>query len=91
MIPPSFRELERLASERLIRQEAESKPIHVPHFYDPEHVEQRAFLEDKSKLKIEFCTRRAGKSYGIGLHLFRDAWEEPGVKCVYLAKTRGSA
>ena len=66
-------------------------PRVAPVFHDPRFPEQRAFLDDVSPLKLAFCTRRAGKSYGLGLHLFRDAYATPGVKCLYLAKTRDSA
>lgn len=53
--------------------------------------EQRAFIEDKSRLKGALCTRRAAKSFTVGLHLFKDAHENPGVTCGYIALTRMSA
>lgn len=53
--------------------------------------EQRAFIEDPERFKVALCTRRAGKSYGIGLYLFREAILNPGVNCLYLARTRQSA
>ena len=37
------------------------------------------------------CTRRAGKSYGGGLYLFKECAENPGVTCLYIAKTLDSA
>lgn len=53
--------------------------------------EQRAFIEDPSRFKAAKCTRRAGKSFGIGLYLFREGLLNPGVNCLYLARTRQSA
>lgn len=53
--------------------------------------EQRAFIEDPCRLKAALCTRRAAKSYSAGLYLFKEALENPGVSCLYLALTRESA
>lgn len=75
---------ERAELDRLLAQE-------TPKFLDPKFPEQSAFIADPARLKLEFCTRRAGKSFGLGRHLFRDAYETPGTKCLYLAKTRDSA
>ncbi len=52
---------------------------------------QRNFIEDPSRFKAACCTRRSGKSYGIGLYLFKEAIENPGVSVLYLALTRDSA
>ena len=53
--------------------------------------EQARLLGDTSRLVVALCTRRAGKSYGIGLALFRAAVENPGCSCLYLGLTRESA
>lgn len=53
--------------------------------------QQRAFIEDESRFKAALCTRRAGKTYGMGLYLFREALLNPGVNCLYLARSYGSA
>lgn len=53
--------------------------------------QQRAFIEDESRFKAALCTRRAGKTYGIGLYLFREALLNPGTNCLYLAKSTASA
>lgn len=52
---------------------------------------QSNFINDPSKLKALFCTRRSAKSYTGGLHLLRDALRNPGVSCLYLGLTRESA
>jgi hypothetical protein len=58
---------------------------------DPSFPAQSAFIEDQAKLKVVLCTRRSGKSYGAGLYLYCEAYETPGVSCLYIALTRDSA
>ncbi len=58
---------------------------------DFQFPKQALFVESKSKLIAGFCTRRAGKSYGVGLKLYNAALQNPGVSCVYIALTRDSA
>jgi len=60
-------------------------------FLDEKFPEQSAFISDPAKLKIGFCTRRSGKSYGDGRYLLKEAYETPSVSCLYLALTRDSA
>ena len=52
---------------------------------------QAIFLNDPSPLVAGFCTRRAGKSYGVGLKLYNACLQNPGVTCIYIALTRDSA
>lgn len=54
----------------------------------PQQVE---FIKDPAKLKAILATRRASKSYTAGLYLFKEALENPGTTCLYLALTRDSA
>jgi len=37
------------------------------------------------------CNRRSGKSCGAGLYLYQEAYETPGVSCLYIALPRDSA
>src|SRR2546425_13207793 len=53
--------------------------------------EQTSFINDAAPLRMVLCTRRAGKSYGAGLLLFKTAVERPGSDCLYVALTRTSA
>src|SRR5258708_8579085 len=53
--------------------------------------EQTAFIDDSAPLRTVLCTRRAGKSYGAGLLLFKTAEERSGSVCLYVALTRTSA
>lgn len=52
---------------------------------------QTEFINDPAKLKVLFCTRRAAKSYTLGLHLIKEAMETSGVSCLYIGLTRDSA
>jgi hypothetical protein len=53
--------------------------------------EQRAFLESKVRMRAACCTRRAGKSFGLGLLLFKRCLEKANVTAIYVALTRESA
>lgn len=55
------------------------------------HPAQLAFIEHPSKWKAAICSRRAGKSYGVGIALILRAIESPRTKHLYLALTRDSA
>ena len=58
---------------------------------DDSFPKQAAFIRDPSRLKAARCTRRAGKSYGIGLYLFKTCIDNPGASCIYIGLTRESA
>jgi PBSX family phage terminase large subunit len=58
---------------------------------DDNFPKQAAFIRSKAHRKAALCTRRAGKSFGIGLALYKAAIENPGASCLYLALTRDSA
>lgn len=62
-----------------------------PRFRDPGCIEQTAFISDPSRLKLAFCTRRAGKSFSIGEDFLEECWDTPSISCLYLALTRDSA
>jgi hypothetical protein len=52
---------------------------------------QAEFIHDPSRLKAAQCTRRAGKSYGIGDYLTNTCLQHPGTTSIYTALTRDSA
>ena len=52
---------------------------------------QRAFIEDKGRLKVACCSRRAGKSHGIALALLKAGFEHPNSYPVYINMNRASA
>jgi len=69
----------------------EAQKRHRPSFLDLDFTAQTRFLNDTSPLKVGLCTRRAGKSFGMGLGLLRAAYYTPGCNCLYVALTRDSA
>jgi PBSX family phage terminase large subunit len=76
-----------LILEELLRRKSEA-PLS---FIEKEFTTQTNFILDPSRLKVAQCTRRAGKSYGAGLYLFKEAYENPGVSVVYIGLTRAEA
>ena len=53
--------------------------------------EQVDFINDPSKRKAAICSRRSGKSYAAGRYLLKEALEDEGTTCVYIARTREAA
>ena len=54
-------------------------------------AQQQSFIEDPSKLKALFCTRRAAKSYTAGLYMVYEAIKNPGCNILFIGLTRASA
>ena len=52
---------------------------------------QRAFVEDTSDRKAALCTRRAGKTFGVGRYLSMEGNTGKPGDCLYLAPTRVDA
>lgn len=50
--------------------------------------QQLAFIQDPSRLKALFCTRRAAKSYTAGIYLIQEAVANPGCNCLFVGLTR---
>ncbi len=63
----------------------------TPNWFKTSFPEQIQFIKDPARFKTGLCTRRAGKSYGGGLYLFKEAYENPGVTVMYIAKTIDTA
>lgn len=53
--------------------------------------EQRAFIDDRHRLKALFCTRRAAKSFTGGIYLIKTALENPNSNSLFIGLTRQSA
>jgi phage terminase large subunit len=68
-----------------------AKPEPPPSILDENFKCQVDFIRDPATLKAAFCTRRSAKSYTGGLYLVKEALENPGVSCLYVALTRDSA
>lgn len=52
---------------------------------------QLEFINNPSKQKILFCTRRSAKSFTAGLYLVLEALTNPGCNCLFVGLTRASA
>lgn len=52
---------------------------------------QLEFIQDPSKQKALFCTRRSAKSFTAGLYLVLEALLNPGCNCLFIGLTRASA
>lgn len=52
---------------------------------------QNNFVNSKALRVAAQCTRRAGKSYGVGKKLIKTAEDNPGCNVLYIALTRDSA
>lgn len=52
---------------------------------------QRRFINDGAKLKAALCTRRAGKSFGIGVEIAEEHDRYPGASSLYVGLTRTTA
>lgn len=58
---------------------------------DQKFPEQANFINDISRLKALFCTRRAAKSYTGGLYMVKECLENPGINCLFIGLTRATA
>jgi hypothetical protein len=59
--------------------------------FDPNFPQQEAFYKDPSRLKCLFCTRRAAKSFTLGLCAISEAVKYPGSNILLIGLTRASA
>lgn len=62
-----------------------------PTLVDDGFPAQARYVRSTAKRLAARCTRRAGKSYGIGLRLFEGILRRPGTSSLYLGLTRDSA
>lgn len=77
------------AEKELARRQASQVAQVIP--LDPGFPTQNSFVEDTSKYIDAQCSRRAGKSTGLGKRFFKTMQKHPGAKCFYLSLTRDSA
>lgn len=76
--------LEELA-QRFLAKEAE------PDILSVSFPEQRSFIEDPARKKVIFCTRRASKSFSLGLKMVKTAREFPNSNIWFIGLSRESA
>ena len=77
--------------QKLLEVAERRKLNNQPNWHTPGFDAQNAFIDDRSPLVAAQCPRRSGKSYGAGLALVKDAYENPRAVCLYLALTRTAA
>lgn len=70
------------------RRKAREAQVQVSDLVDRGFPEQARFVEDSSQFVNALCTRRAGKSHGLGLRLFRAALRHPGELAIHIGLTR---
>lgn len=80
-------EAKELIEEYLLRQKEPS----LDSIRDPDFPEQDAFVLDPSRYIDAQCSRRAGKTTGLGIRYYRTMHKYPGCFCPYIALTRESA
>jgi len=67
------------------------KKVAKPLVLDSRAIYQNAFIEDPSRYIDAQCSRRAGKSTGLGLRFIRTMEKHPKSQSLYLALTQESA
>ena len=73
------------------RAEKQQRKSHALNLSKTLFKEQVDFIDDPSKRKAAICSRRSGKSYSAGRYLLKEALEDAGTTCVYIARTREAA
>lgn len=88
---PALSLRQRLAAKKYLRNKRKSQERRLIEWETKNFHKQNAFINSEAKRILAQCTRRAGKSYGVGLKMIKTAWENPGVNVLYIALTRSSA
>src|ERR1035437_2654453 len=78
-------------AKQILEEAAKRQKASQIDFFDGSFPEQTALINDTSDYISVLCSRRAAKSYSIGLKMMKCCLENPGVVCVYLGLTRESA
>jgi hypothetical protein len=55
------------------------------------HAKQKTFVKSRAKRRAALCSRRAGKTYGVGAWLYDGAKSNPGTRSVYVTLSRSRA
>jgi PBSX family phage terminase large subunit len=83
--------MKHISSTILAKELQKRQHIVAPQFFEGKHIVQEDFIAHPARFKAMIATRRFGKSYTGGLYLCKEAYENPGVSCIYIALTRESA
>lgn len=76
-------------AEKTLKKRQAHKP--TPIILRPDFPAQNAFVEDTSRYLFAQCSRRSGKSNGLGLRFLRTMEKHPKSQCLYLSLTQDSA
>jgi len=71
--------------------EMEAAKVQAITFGSEKFPQQFAFINENAPLASALCPRRAGKSYAIGLKLYKKAFDFPGSTVLYISLTKDSA
>lgn len=82
------RELARLV---LLEESKRDKRVPYDRLSDKKYPEQNSFVTDPARFVVAICTRRAGKSHGLAMRLFRAGFKHARSLSIYIALTRDSA
>lgn len=75
---------------KAILRERQRRQANVVPWLSTSFPEQTAFIQDPARLKAALCTRRAGKSYGVGEYACRTCHENPNCSVLIVGLTRES-
>ena len=70
--------------------ETQRRKVNVVPWLSTSFPQQTAFIQDPARLKAALCTRRAGKSYGVGEYACRTCYENPNSSVLIVGLTRES-
>lgn len=80
-----------MPNQSIINSELYLRQMLADKLVDHDFKPQADYIKDMSPRKVAFCTRRGGKSMGVGRDFIRDAYHYPGANYLYLALTRQTA
>lgn len=84
--------MEELLEEAFEERTKQRDPIYALNKYlNPHFPKQNEFVRDRSRYITAQCSRRAGKSNGLGLRFLHTLETHPGCFCPYIALSRESA
>ncbi len=87
MLNPSIQSAAKVLKKRNSSPRLVPKPI----FLSLDAPKQNAFINDPAKFLGAQCSRRAGKTTGLGIRFHNTMEKHPKSQCLYLALTRDSA
>lgn len=78
------------AKSRAVQLELQKRRANKTPWLSSSFKQQTDFINDPARLKAAICTRRAGKSYGMGEYAIKTCCENPGSSVLLIGLTRES-